>query len=277
MTTSPAVSTPPQARITSRRRRRRTWPAWAVWLERLAFVGIILGLWQLFYDQKWINPALASSPAEVGSYLGKAVGDGSLLKHTSATLQATLTAFVLASAAGIIIGFLLGLAPHVNRVLDPFINGLNALPRTALAPVTIIYFGLGMSAKVSLAFTIVVFMLLLSTRAGVRGVDKDILDFCRSLGIGRFALIRKVLLPVAIPSIFAGLRLGLVYALLGVVTSEIVASTSGLGNLVQTYSNTYNFAGVYGILLVLAVIASIFNGALGLIEARLLRWAPHQQ
>src|SRR5690606_15124828 len=137
MTTSAGLSAPPaQASVAPRASRKRSWPRWAIWLERLAFVGLILGVWQLFYERRWINPALAISPAEVASYLEQAIRDGSLWKHTSATLQATLIAFVLASGTGIIIGFLLALAPHVNRILDPFINGLNALPRTALAPVT---------------------------------------------------------------------------------------------------------------------------------------------
>jgi len=182
-----------------------------LWFERLVFAAAILGLWQLFYHEKWINPALASSPVQVYHYLVDSTRDGSLWRNTGVTLEATLVAFVLASAVGILVGFGLALFPHVDRILEPFINAFNALPRTALAPITIIYFGLGMTAKVTLAFSVVVFMLLLSTRAGVKGVDRDILEYSRTIGIGRIAIIRKILFPVAIPSIFAGLRLGLVY------------------------------------------------------------------
>jgi NitT/TauT family transport system permease protein len=267
-------ASPPAGNQRAARRRLLAGTA-LLWAERLLFAVAILGLWQLFYKEKWINPALASSPVQVYHYLIDSTKDGSLWRNTSVTLEATLIAFVLASVVGILVGFGLALFPHVDRVLEPFINAFNALPRTALAPITIIYFGLGITAKVSLAFSVVVFMLLLSTRAGVKGVDRDILEYSRTVGIGRIDIIRKILFPVAIPSIFAGLRLGLVYSLLGVVTSEIVASTSGLGNLIESFSNTYNFAGVYGILLVLAVVATILNGGLSYAEKRLLRWAPH--
>src|SRR5262249_43820450 len=178
--------------------------------------------------------------------------------------------FVLASVVGIIIGIGLGLFPRVEALLDPYISAINAMPRIAFAPVFVLLFGIGQPSKVALAFSVVVFILILNARAGIRTVDRDIMTMAIVMNITKRQMFMKILLPSAVPSIFAGLRLGVIYALLGVVTSELIASRQGLGQLIAWYAGTFALEGVYGVVIILALVASLMNVAMAALERKLL-------
>lgn len=253
--------------------RARSTRAQTRWLQ--VGVGVALvGLWHLAMISGLVRPSLVSTPYDVWLFLLQSSREGSLWVNLWATLAATLIAFALGSALGILLGLVLGMLPMLQSALDPYISALNAMPRIALGPLFLLYFGIGIAAKVALAVSIVVFILLLNTRAGIMSADPDILQLASVMGMTRFQRFRKILLPVAVPSIFAGLRLGLVYSLLGVVTAELIASQHGLGALVVYYSAVFNITGIYAILIVLAVIASILNTAMVIGERALLRWKP---
>jgi NitT/TauT family transport system permease protein len=173
---------------------------------------------------------------------------------------------------GITLGIVLGLMPRLDRLLDPYLNAVNAMPRIALAPVLIVYFGIGQSGKVALAFSIVVFVLLINTQAGVRAADRELLTLARVMGMSRLQMVTKVVLPNAVPSIFAGLRLGLIYALLGVVASELIAAEIGLGQMIAGFAGSYDMASAYAVMIVLAALGAAINYGMAMIESRLLRW-----
>lgn len=232
----------------------------------LAFIGV----WQAIYSAGWVKPLIARSPGQVGSFLLDMISTGDLWLPLYSTVEATLVAFVLASAVGVAIGIGLGLFPRVESLVDPYISAFNAMPRIAFAPVFILFFGIGQSAKIALAFSVVVFILLVSARGGIRTVDPDIRTMVTVMNINKREMFWKVLLPSAVPSIFAGLRLGVVYSLLGVVTSEILASRVGLGQLIAQYAGTFRLEGVYAIVLVLAVVASLLNNGMSWLERHIL-------
>jgi NitT/TauT family transport system permease protein len=239
---------------------------------RLAVLFGLIALWQLVVTFKLADETVTSRPSAVGSYLLSAMGDSSFWSNLWATLEATLIAFVLASAVGIIVGISLGLLPTVERVVDPFLSAFNAMPRIALAPVFIVAFGLTLQAKLAVAFTIVVFIVITSARAGVRSVDNDIMRLSTVLGANRRQLFVKVMTPTAIPSIFGGLRLGVIYSLLGVVTAELIGSNNGIGQMLQQASGVFETDHVWGLLIVLAVVAATINAVMAAVERRLLRW-----
>lgn len=244
---------------------------------QIAVGAVLLGLWQLVTVAKLVRPVLASSPGDVWNFLVESVRTGELWTHLSATLSATLIAFVLASIVGVIIGVSLGVLPRVQRAIDPYLNAFNSMPRIALGPLFVLYFGFGTEAKVALAFSLVVFILIINARAGVLSVDPDLMRLGAALNASKLQLFSKILLPSSIPSIFAGLRLGLIYSLLGVVTAEIIAAQTGLGAQILYYSAIFNIEGIYAILIVLAIIASILNSLMGIAERRLLRWRPREE
>ena len=236
-------------------------------------VGVGLGLlllWQLVYMAKLVPPVIARSPAEVFGFLWQIMADGTVWPSLAATLGATLIAFAMASVIGVVAGIALGLFPRVEALIDPYLSAANAMPRIAFAPVFVIAFGIGQGAKIALAFSVVVFILMINARSGVRTADRDILTMARVMDCTRRQMFLKILLPSAVPSIFAGLRLGLIYSLLGVITSEIIASRVGLGQLIAWYSGIFKLEGVYAVVLLLAVVASAMNTAMSVLEQWLL-------
>ena len=241
-------------------------------VHQVGVLGLVLLIWQLIYPLG--GPALGKGPAQVWEALSELVGSGDLQENLWHTMQAVLIALVIAGILGTIIGLSLALLPRVEAAVSPLLSGLNSMPRIALAPVFIIAFGIGLEAKVVLAASVVVFVFILNARAGVKSADPDTVRMATVMGFGKAQIFFKVLLPVAMPSIFAAIRLGVIYSLLSVVASELIASRNGLGQLVALFSNQFKMASVYAILIVLAIVASILNTFTGLAESWVLRWQP---
>ena len=252
--------------------RRRHRGRLGVWLWRLAVPLIALGLWQLAYQLELTNRALLPSPATVWDATVSLQSSGALGSNLVSTLGAAVAALALSALVGTPLGVLLGMLPRAWEVLGPYLNALNSMPRIALAPVFVVLLGIGQSSKVALGFSIAVFIFMMNARAGVLSADEEHRRVCRTLGASRFQLFRKLYVPVALPAIFAALRLGMVYALLGVVSSEILASQSGVGQLITSYSATLSMSYVYALLIILAIFASVLTLLLGAIEAWLLAW-----
>ena len=194
------------------------------------------------------------------------------------TLLATLIAFVLSGVSGVLAGLVLVELPGVKRLVDPFLTALNSMPRIALAPIFILWFGIELASKVALAFSLGFFIVLMSTFAGIRNVDPVLLRLSRSLGCSPWQQFTKITLPWAVPSVFAGLKLALIYSFLGVVTSEMLASKLGLGQLIMYYSGLLRMEAVLAMLVVMAVCAVALTMIADRIEAALLgSWTESAQ
>ena len=218
-----------------------------------------------------------STPWEVAKFLA-AHFTGQVVPNAVDTLLATLVAFVLSGVTGVLAGLVLVELPYLKRVVDPFLTALNSMPRIALAPLFILWFGIELTSKVALAFSLGFFIVLMSTFAGIRNVDPILLRLSRSLGCSPWQQFTKITLPWAVPSVFAGLKLALIYSFLGVVTSEMLASKVGLGQLIMYYSGLLRMEAVIGILLVMAVCAVALTMVADRIEAALLgSWTESTQ
>jgi ABC-type nitrate/sulfonate/bicarbonate transport system permease component len=244
----------------------------SVWLWRIAIAPIAIVLWQLAYHFKLSSRALLPSPTTVWNATVSLQTSGVLWTNLSSTAQAVIEALLLAAVIGLPLGMVLGMAPRTWAVLAPYLNALNSMPRIAFAPVFIVLFGIGQSGKVALGFSVTVFVFMMNARVGVLSADDEHRKVCLTLGASRLQLLRVLYLPVAIPAIFAALRVGMVYALLGVVSSEIIASKAGVGQLIASYSATLSMADVYSLLIILAILASVVTTVAGAVEGRLLRW-----
>lgn len=278
MTTSlPDTEIMPETPPTSRQMRSRTPGAMSALTTLLWQVGVlaaVLLIWQGFSMLGIGRPVVVQSPVKVAGQLFELVVSGVLWPNLWSTMSAVFIALGLSMLVGIPLGLILGMLPRARRVLAPFISALNATPRVALAPVFIILFGLDTEGKVALAFTIVVFMLLVNSEAGAMAADSELLRLMATLGASKFEVIVKVVLPAAVPSILAGVRLGLIYSLLGVVTSELIAASSGVGQMIARAAGVFDLATVYAIVVVLMVIAAVLNMLTEGLERRLLRWQP---
>jgi NitT/TauT family transport system permease protein len=244
-----------------------------LWFVRLIFLAILLTIWQAIAWAKWVDPIFIGDPMGIARFLFNGLFvDRSLLIHLFWTVTSTTIAFGLGTAAGIAVGLLFVMYPTAERFLDPILNGLNALPRIALAPLFLLWFGLGVTSKIALGFSLTFFIILASTTAGARAVSQDHITLARTLGASGSQVFREITLPGAVPMIFSGLRLGLIYALLGVIGGEIIAAQFGLGQSLAYLAATFQINGVFGVLFILALLGTFFTYAMTQLELRLLKW-----
>lgn len=241
-------------------------------LGRLVLLAIVLGLWEALAHHNIIPAAFIGQPSVFLPFLGAKLLDGSFVVGIRETLSATLAAFFIGGAAAILTALVLTASRTVKELLDPFIDAMNALPRVALVPLFIVWFGLGTLSKIVSGISLMYFILLYNTLAGAQSVDPDHIQLARSLGLSKQRIFVSIVIPTAVPSIFTGLRLGLIYTLLGVVTAELIAGGKGLGSLISYYSNTFDANGVFAVLLVLVFLSYLLAGVMTYIEQRLTRW-----
>ena len=251
--------------------RPRRPPVW-VWGGRAVVLGLFLGLWQWGVEARLIDPFFFSQPSAIGAFLAEEIRDGNIWPHVLVTLRETLVGFAIGAAAGVAAGIVRMQFPFAADVSNPFLTILNVLPRVALAPMFIIWFGIGEGSKVALAVSLVFFILMLNTEAGIRSLDRELIVTMRALGATDRQLFWKVMLPGAVPAIFGGMRLGVVYALLAVVVGEMISARMGLGQRISFYAASFRAEGVLGTILVLAMIGLMLNFIVVRAEAVLLKW-----
>lgn len=244
-----------------------------IWLARLAFLGIVILVWQAVAVTGYVNPIFIGDPFGIARFLFLSIFvNHELLVNLLWTLIATLSAFAGGTVAGVSFGLLFVAFPRLELFLDPILSGLNALPRIALAPLFLLWFGLGVWSKIALGFSLTFFIVLASTIAGARAVNSDHIMLSRTLGARPSQTFLEITLPGAVPTIFSGLRLGLIYALLGVIGGEIIAAQFGLGQLLAYLAGTFQINGVFAVLFVLAIVGMTLTWLMTVIELRLLRW-----
>ena len=238
---------------------------------RSAIVIIGLGLWE-FSSGRLIKPFWISSPSEIWSRLDEWIATGQLWLHVEVTLTETVLGFAFGAVSGVLVGLALGLNRRLAAVLDPFIVAFYSLPKIALAPLFILWFGVGLTSKVVLATFVVFFLVFYNTYAGVLAVEAELVDVLRLMGARRGQIIRKVILPSALIWIFTGMKSSVPYALIGAVVGEMMASNKGLGYLIEAAAGQYDTAGVFAALFVLMIIATGLHELLKQSERVMLRW-----
>ncbi len=244
-----------------------------MWLARIIALLAFGVVWELMARFGWINPLFIGNPTGIIVFFFKGLFvNRGLVVDLMWTLAGTLAAFALGSVTGILVGLLFVASPKVEQFMDPIFAGLNALPRIALAPLFLLWFGLGISSKIALGFSLTFFIVLSGTIAGARSVNSDHLTLASTLGASSTQVFRRITLPSAVPTVFSALRLGLIYALLGVIAGEIIAAQHGLGQSLTFLAGTFQINGVFAVLLLLALLGMSLTWIMTAVEARLLRW-----
>jgi NitT/TauT family transport system permease protein len=247
--------------------------SWRVRLAQLGSLAAFLVAWEWASRSGRIDPLFIGRPTSIAVHLYEGLFvDHTIVREALWTLAETLFAFALGSVCGVAFGLLFAVYPKAEKFFDPLFAGLNALPRVALAPLFLLWFGLGIGSKIALGFSLTFFIVLANTLAGARSVDPDWLTLSKTLGASRARIFFKVTLVSAIPTIFSGLKLGLIYALLGVIAGEIIASQHGLGQLLTYLAGTFDTNGVFAVLTFLGVLGVFMIKAMDALERRLLRW-----
>ena len=258
----------------STRRKRRRGRASLAQRQALTWLSVLLGiaLWEFVGSVIVQNSLFLATPWQTMVALWKLTASGVLWHHSWVSLQEFVIGFVMAVAIGIPVGLATASSPRAASMINPWVSGIYATPIIALAPLLILWFGLGIWSKVAVVISLVVFPVIINTEAGLRNTDKQLIEAVRSFGATRAQIFFKVSLPSAIPFILAGLRLGVGRGLIGVVVGELFGAKAGLGFLITQAAEIFNMPQLFAGVVVFAAAGIALTGAFQVLERRLVPW-----
>jgi len=240
--------------------------------RRLAALVIGLGIWEALVRLRLVNPFYIPAPSKVAETLVTLFADGEIWTHIEATFSAALLGLALGVVVGAALGTAAALFPRLGEILDPAMTVLNAVPRIILAPLFVIWFGIGIASKVAVTFVLIAVLFFFAIYSGIKEVDQRLIDRVRTLGGGRAVLLREVYLPAVTAWGLSHLKIAVGFAFTGAVVGEFVASSRGLGYLLSFAQSTYNAALTLALLLVVIVFVFVLFSLAAALEKRLLRW-----
>jgi len=232
----------------------------------------IVGAWQGLANAGKLDRFFFSRPSDIAARIVQWVRTGSIWPHLLTTVEEAAIAFAIGASAGVALGFGLARAPRIGALLDPYIRLLNALPRVVLAPIFLLWFGLGIWSKVALGVTVVFFIVFFNTYQGVRDVDPVVVNNARMLGASEWQLVRHVLIPSAMTWVFASLNISIGFAMIAVVVGEYLGAARGVGYLISQAEGTFDTTGVFAGMAVLSAVVLLVGWGVGRLERWLLRW-----
>ncbi|KQP09070.1 ABC transporter permease [Pseudorhodoferax sp. Leaf265] len=248
-------------------------PPIETWLPPAGAVVLLL-LWEGSVRAFGISAFVLPPPTAVARSLWTGLSNGVYLQHALLTATEALGGFVLALAAGVVLGALIAEVRWLEKALYPLLVALQAMPKVALAPLVIIWLGYGINSKIVLAGLLGFFPILINTIAGLKSCDAGKVDVMRALGAGRWQTFRWVKLPNALPFVFAGINVAASFVVLGAVTGEFLGAKEGLGTLILLANNELDTAQIFSILLMLGLLGFVLYSAVRFAQRRLLAWAP---
>jgi NitT/TauT family transport system permease protein len=250
-----------------------------LFLLQAAVAVVAIGLWYVlttdeFFGVALLPPFFFSTPGDVAARIVKLFAGTAIWRHLWVTLSESMLAFAIGSIGGVLIGFWFARKPTIAAVFDPYVKMINALPRVVLAPIFTLWFGLGIWSKVALGVTLVFFIVFFNVYQGVREVSPTVLANARMLGMNDRQLMRHVYWPSALTWMFSSLHTSVGFAVVGAVVGEYLGAAAGLGYLIQQAEGIFDVAGVFAGMLILAAFVILIDGAVTLVERRLLVWRP---
>ena len=245
---------------------------WQTHIDRLIVGVVLVALWQavsMIYGVYWV-----STPWLTFTRFFAMLFDGELIRQSGYTIEEAFAGAVIGGVPAVILPFLLRRSPILVSILDPFMVGGYGSPKLALAPLFILWFGIGTESKIALVASVLFFIVYFSTLAGVRSLDAKLVQMAQIMGCSEQQLARKIVFPGAVPNIFAGFRIGLPYAIGAAVITELISSNRGLGYLVQVgamnFDTTQCFVAITAATLIIFAVGFLVDGT----ERLLLRWRP---
>jgi NitT/TauT family transport system permease protein len=236
---------------------------------------LLVSFWQWYTTKFDVSPALFPSPVQVWKSLWVNLADGTFLRDLAVTMREVTTGFFLGSLVGFFLALVISEFRPVRTILYPYVIGLQAVPKTALAPMFLIWFGFGVESKVALVVSTVFFPVLINTLSGIERTDPDQLEMLRAYCGRRWRVFLRVKLPSALPALFAGLELAIVLAVIAAVVSEFLGAVGGLGYRILTYNTNLDMAGEFAALAVLSVTGFVLHAIIRLVGQRLVFWGRH--
>jgi NitT/TauT family transport system permease protein len=244
---------------------------------RIAAGQLALGMacllaWEWGSRSGLLDQFFFSRPSDVAARVGRWTTTGAIWPHLLTTFVEAALSLAIGASLGVVSGFVLARIPMLAALFDPYIRIANSLPRVVLAPIFLLWFGLGIWSKVALGVTVVFFVVFFNTYRGVLEVDRVILDNARMLGASERQLIAHVLIPSALTWIFSSLHVSVGLAIIAVVVAEYMGSSKGIGYMIAQAEGAFDTTGVFAGMTVLALGVLIVGGIVNRLERRLLRW-----
>jgi ABC-type nitrate/sulfonate/bicarbonate transport system permease component len=239
------------------------------WIQ-IASVASVLLAWQIVGMNT--NPILFATPVLTLTAFFDLIGTGMMAKVFPQSMADLFSGFVLATVVGVTIGAFIGRSPTLEAILDPYINFAMATPLIAVVPLLVVWFGYGFTARVMVVFTLAVFKIIVNTASGMQMTPRVLREMARVYHLSPYQVVREVMLLNAVPSIFAGLRLGLSAALIGMIVGELELAVTGLGGLIYDYGNQLRMDYVLAGICTASLIGVIALAILALTESWAFPW-----
>jgi NitT/TauT family transport system permease protein len=269
---TPAVDL--QASFKRRHRRSVT----AVWIGRIALAVIVIGGWQWFTTEGWVDKFFFGQPSAIWDSLvrlfTKGTSFGSIWENLWVTVKEALGGFLLGTAAGVVLGILLGSNRYLSEVVGPYIRIVNSIPRIILGSIFIVAFGLGTFPKVLLAAVLVFFIVFFNAFQGVREVDQNLVANVRVLGASPVQVATNVTIPSAMTWIIASLHTAFGFAIVGALVAEVLGAQRGIGLIISQAQGTFDPDTVFACMVIIAIVTLGAEFLISLLEHRLLKWRP---
>lgn len=241
-------------------------------IQSIAVAAALVSIWEGACRLFGISPLVLPAPSSIVARLYELIVSGTIWPHFWATLVEILSGFVLGSVAGLVVGALVSLIPVFERLVYPYLVALQTLPKVAIAPLFIIWFGYGLTSKVVITALVCFFPVLVSVIAGFHSTDRDQLDMMKAFGATKWQTLVRLRIPSASVLIFAGLEIAAVLAVIGAIVGEFVGAQVGLGYLVVTLNFSLDVAGVFAVLIVLSAIGLAMHGLTRSAARRYIFW-----
>ena len=243
-------------------------------LNALSIASVMTGLalWEIAGRFLISNSLFLATPMQVIAAATELFRTGELQRHMLVSFQEFILGYALAAVTGIIVGLFIATSKMTSAIMNPWVDGLYATPIIAIAPLVILWFGIGIASKVFVVFSVVVFPVIINTEAGIRNTDRSLIEAVRSFGASRLQIFMKVSLPSALSFILAGLRLGIGRGLIGVVVGELFGARAGLGYLILQSAEVFNMPRLFTGVVILAVAGIGMTAGFHALERALVPW-----
>ncbi|MGQ0551215.1 MAG: ABC transporter permease [Armatimonadota bacterium] len=242
-------------------------------LGRIAFAAALLLSWELLSGPV-LDQFFVSKPSHIAGSVWAMLTKEALLYHLQFTIIEALTGYLIGAGAGLILGFALARLELVYRIVEPFVVAFYGIPRIALAPLFILWFGIGIESKIAVAAIMVFFIVFINTIAGIRSAPLQFLQVARVMGASEWDLVRKVIFPAATPFIIAALQITVPQAMIGAIVGEFISSNRGVGHLISRAAGFLDTPGLFAGIFALLVVVLVMNQAITSLGNYLMRWNP---
>ncbi|MBB6307992.1 ABC transporter permease [Xanthobacter tagetidis] len=243
-----------------------------VTILKVVLLVVIVGGWELSARFGLIPVFWTSSPSLIAVAFWESLKENEITYHTYITMQEALAGLAAGAVVGVMLGLVLGVSRVLGAALEPFVIAMNSLPRVALAPLIVMFVGIGFASKFLLAFSLVVVPIMLNTYEGIKAADPQLINMMRVIHAKRYQVFYKVLLPNCVPWIFSALRVSISFAIIGAIVGEFISARAGIGYMIDSAAGAFDTTGMIMPLIVLMVLAFSIDRAFVATSNRLLRW-----